>query len=165
MKKFAKIFFLCLAIAATGCNSIAKTHHQRLERISRAHDEIANISKKLQDIEQIMLYIGRVRDSPLADAALDVAISIHGEPDDSEKQFAEKITADAVEAVSASVLKLKKRKAALELISQKDRQEAIDESYALHAMESRYKFFEGLMSNCAMAVCAIVAIFMLKKFL
>jgi hypothetical protein len=33
-----------------------------------------------------MLYVGRIRDSPLADDALDVAIAIHGQPDDTEKR-------------------------------------------------------------------------------
>jgi hypothetical protein len=39
-----------------------------------------------------MLYAGRVKSPPMADLALDVAIAIHGEPDEAEKVYASYIT-------------------------------------------------------------------------
>ncbi|MDR1413385.1 MAG: hypothetical protein LBI56_00375 [Puniceicoccales bacterium] len=153
------LIFICCG----GCNSIAKMHHSRLERIYRIHGEIAEISKQLQDIEQIMLYVGRIKDTPLADAALDVAIAIQGEPDESEKRYAESITLESLEPIKLQVIDLVNLRSKLELISLKENQKAIDDSYAIRAIESRYQFLEKLIFKCAAGVCIVVAIFFLKK--
>ncbi|MDR1401732.1 MAG: hypothetical protein LBI81_02120 [Puniceicoccales bacterium] len=147
-----------------GCSSLAKTHQARLERIYRVHGEIAEIAKKLQDIEQIMLYVGRIKDSPLADAALNVAIAIHGEPDEAEKKYAETITLESIEAIGEEVVDLLKLRSKLETISLREKQKSISDAHAIYAIEIRYKFFEKLMLKCAVVVCAVVAIFFLKKF-
>ncbi|MDR2737975.1 MAG: hypothetical protein LBB18_03490 [Puniceicoccales bacterium] len=161
--KIPQVSLLCIILGIVGCSSTAKTHHQRLERICRVHDEIAEIARELQDIQQIMLYVGRIRDNPIADRALDVAISIHGEPDVAEKQFAENMTIAEIEKISASAAELLKRMATLEAISRKEKAKAIDESYAIHALESRYKFCEQLISRCLVAVCAVAAFLFLRK--
>jgi hypothetical protein len=142
---------------------MAKTHHSRLERIYHAHDEIVEISKKLQDIEQMMLYAGRIKDSPLADAALDVAIAIHGEPDEAEKKYAESITFDSLKVIEKQVISLIKRRANLEALANKERRKVIDEAYAIHAMETRYKLFKEIVFNCSAVICVAVAIFFLRK--
>ncbi|MDR2603555.1 MAG: hypothetical protein LBC11_03280 [Puniceicoccales bacterium] len=58
---------LCLSTA--GCSSLAHSHRQQLEKVYGAHDEIVKISSQLQDIQQVMLYAGRVNDSPISSMA------------------------------------------------------------------------------------------------
>ncbi|MDR1595609.1 MAG: hypothetical protein LBR91_01635 [Puniceicoccales bacterium] len=162
-----KIFILSLLwiFACIGCNSITKIHHSTLERMYQVQDEIAEISKKMQDIEQIMLYVGRVRDGPLADAALDVAIAIHGEPDEMEKRYAENITVAEIETLRAQVASLANRRAQLEAISAGGRRRVMNEAYSMHGIESRYKLLETIVGNCAMAVCVTVVIFVIRKLM
>jgi hypothetical protein len=152
-------------ICCCGCESVAKAHLQRLERIYHTGNEIIEISKNLQDIEQMMLYVGRIKDSPMADAALDVAIAIHGEPDDTERKYAENMTMDSLEAVKIHAMDLVKKRANLEMITAKEKQKSIGESYSFYSLESRYKFLQRLVTNCSMVVCAVVAIFFLRRFL
>jgi predicted nucleotidyltransferase len=147
-----------------GCASMARMHHERLERIHRTHDEVIEISKKLEDIEQMMLYIGRIRVGALANAALDVAIFINGEPDDDEKKYAESITIEAIQSLKIHAAKLMKRQEKLRAIFREDERKAIDESYAIHAMESRHQFIEKIFTNCLVATCIVGTIFFLKRF-
>jgi tellurite resistance protein len=155
---------LACAVVAVGCGSVAKSHHSRLERVYRTHDEIAEISKKLQDIEQIMLYVGRINGGPLANAALDIAIAIHGEPDATEKKYAENITAAEIETLGKYAMELVGKRTYLETISAREKSKLLDEAYSIHGMESRYKLLETITNGCAMALCVAVAFFLLKKF-
>ncbi|MDR1457723.1 MAG: hypothetical protein LBI47_02665 [Puniceicoccales bacterium] len=169
MEKFFKQALLPLVCSAVlinlcGCNSIVKPHRERLERIYRAHDGIVGISKKLQDIEQTMLYVGRIKDGPLADAALDVAIAIHGEPDNFEKKYAENITMESIASTKVYAIDLVKQKTALEAFARKEKKKAIEETHAMYAQEVQYNFLKRLVSTCTVAVvCAIVAYFFTRR--
>jgi hypothetical protein len=132
--------------------------------LCRAGDEIARISKKLQDIEQIMLYVGRIKDSPLADAALDVAIAIHGAPDEAEKRHADAITIDDIEAAGALAVDLLKRRARLEEISATERKKAMDESFSLYAMETKYGTLRRFTAGCSLLLGLAVAFLLMRKF-
>jgi hypothetical protein len=149
---------LCLLTA--GCSSLSDSHRRHLEMVYNAHDEMVDISSKLQDIQQVMLYAGRVNDSPIADMAFDVAIAIQGEPDDTEKAYATTITKDMLKKEMARANKLLKRKQ--HLISTIDSQKnaiARDIS-SIASLESRY----NLISR-SLAKVAIFAIFALFFFL
>ncbi|MDR2776866.1 MAG: hypothetical protein LBB17_02375 [Puniceicoccales bacterium] len=148
-----------------GCNSIVKPHMERLERIYRAYDGITGISKKLQDIEQTMLYVGRIKDGPLADAALDVAIAIHGEPDDFEKRYAENITMESIASTKIYAVDLVKQKTALESLVHKEKKKAIEEAHTMYVQEIQYSFLKQLVSTCGIAmICIIVAHIFTRKF-
>ncbi|MDR2603592.1 MAG: hypothetical protein LBC11_03485 [Puniceicoccales bacterium] len=170
MKKFFKktllpLVYSVVLINLCGCNSIVKPHRERLERIYRAHDGIAGISKKLQDIEQTMLYVGRIKDGPLADAALDVAIAIHGEPDDFEKKYAENITMESIASTKVYAIDLVKQKEALESFARKEKKKAIEETHAMYAQEIQYNFLKRLASiGVVTVVCIIVAYFFIGRF-
>jgi hypothetical protein len=123
------------------------------------------ISKKLQDIEQTMLYVGRIKDGPLANAALDVAIAIHGEPDDFEKRYAENITMESIASIKVYAVDLVKQKAALESLAHKEKKKSIEETHAMYAQEIQYNFLKQLVSVGVIAVvCIIVAYFFARKF-
>lgn len=144
---------------------MVKPHRERLERIYRAHDGIVGISKKLQDIEQTMLYVGRIKDGPLADAALDVAIAIHGEPDDFEKKYAENITMESIASAKVYAIDLVKQKAALESFARKEKKKTIEETHAMYAQEIQYNFLKRIASTCTVAViCVIAAYFFTRRF-
>ncbi|MDR2628403.1 MAG: hypothetical protein LBC30_00135 [Puniceicoccales bacterium] len=170
MKKLLKKALLPLVcyvvlIGLCGCNSMVKPHRERLERIYRAHDGILGISKKLQDIEQTMLYVGRIKDGPLADAALDVAIAIHGEPDDFEKRYAENITMESIASTKIYAMDLVKQREALKSFVHKEKKKSIEETQAMYAQEIRYGFLKQLLSTCVVTViCIIVVCFFTKKF-
>jgi hypothetical protein len=153
-----------ITLAIFGCGSVSKMHHARLERIYRTQDMAEEISKKLQDIEQIMLYVGRIKDGALANMALDVAIAIHGDPDSVEKKYAENITADEIDAMKSNVAVLLKQKAHLEAISSKEKRIAMDEAYSIRGIENRYNFLEAIVTNCTVAIGITAALFFLKKF-
>jgi hypothetical protein len=155
---------LIAAIVLCGCHSVAKTHHGRLERIWRVGDEIAEISERLRDIEQTMLYVGRIRDVPLADAALDVAIAIHGAPDDAEKRHAETITAEDIKNTGVAVADLLRKRAHLEEISAAERRKATDESLSLYAMESKYQSLQRLVFGVSLAIGVAVVLCCVRRF-
>ncbi|MDR0741851.1 MAG: hypothetical protein LBE98_00085 [Puniceicoccales bacterium] len=149
-----------------GCNSIVKPHVERLERIYRTHDGIMGISKKLQDIEQTMLYVGRIKDGPLADAALDVAIAIHGEPDDFEKRYAENITMESIASTKIYAMNLVKQRTALESFAHKEKKKTIKEAHTMYVQEIQYNFLKQLVSTGVIAVvCIVVAYIFMRKFL
>jgi hypothetical protein len=170
IEKFLKktlLPFICSValIGLCGCNSIVQPHRERLERIYRVHDGILGISKKLQDIEQTMLYVGRIKDGPLADAALDVAIAIHGEPDAFEKRYAENITMESIASTKIYAIDLVKQRAALESFAHKEKKKSIEETHAMYAQEIQYNFLKRLVSTCTITVvCVIAAYFFARKF-
>jgi hypothetical protein len=157
------IIFAAIA-AIGGCHSVAETHHSRLQRLHRTHGEICEISAQLRDIEQIMLYVGRVRESPLADAALDVAIAIEGEPDELERRYAETVTMDEIGATGARALKLVKQLRAMEALSVDDRMKAVAEAQSIRTMEGEYKLLKRLISGFTAAIGAAAIIFIAIKF-
>ncbi|MDR1432964.1 MAG: hypothetical protein LBI61_01310 [Puniceicoccales bacterium] len=161
--RFFAIAALILPCICGGCRSIAKAHHSRLDKISRTRGEIAEISEKLRDIEQVMLYVGRIKTGDVANAALDVAIAIHGGPDEAEKKYAQVVTLEEIEVMRTQVVKLARRRANLEALSCKETKRAIDEAYSIHAMESRYEFLERLVSNCVIATCIAIAVLLLRR--
>ncbi|MDR2779192.1 MAG: hypothetical protein LBB16_02800 [Puniceicoccales bacterium] len=145
-----------------GCNSIARTHHERLERIYHTQNEIIEISKKLQDIEQTMLYVGRIKDGALANAALDIAIAIHGEPDDFEKKYAERVTMESIATTKVYAMDLVKQRAVLESLARKEKKKTMEEAYAMYAQEIRHNFLKQLVSMCTIAVVCFLVILFLK---
>ncbi|MDR3144559.1 MAG: hypothetical protein LBT64_03630 [Puniceicoccales bacterium] len=159
-------FLLPLVICAAicGCSSAARNHQERLERIYTTCDRISEISDELQDIEQMMLCVGRIRDSPLADDALDVALAIHGEPDELEKARAKNISADEIRSIKMHAMDLVKQKSALEFAASRERRRVMGEARAMEALEIRHRFFEKLVSNCAIGFGVITAIFIFRRF-
>jgi hypothetical protein len=169
MKKFSKAITMgalgVLCTAAGGCNSIVDSHRLRLEKIYRAHDEIATISSQLQDIEQVMLYAGRIKDPPIATLALDVAIAIHGEPDEAEKVYASNITTPMIEREMARVEKLLKRKNFLVGAISSEKNNIPKDLSALSSLETKYLFFSKLFTRGAIALGVLLSLFLFLKFL
>jgi hypothetical protein len=149
-----------LCLLAAGCSSLSDSHRRRLEMVYDAHDEIVDISSQLQDIEQVMLYAGRVNDSPIADMALDVAIAIQGEPDDREKTYASTITKDMLKKEMARANKLLKRKHHLISVIDGQKDTIAKDISSIASLESRY----NLISR-SLAKVAIFALFSLFFFL
>jgi ParB-like chromosome segregation protein Spo0J len=119
-----------------------------------AHEEIVTISSQLQDMQQVMLYAGRVNDSPLADMALDVAIAIQGEPDDKEKTYAANIIKDLLKKDMARADKLLRRKQ--KLISAIDAQKdtiAKDIS-SIASLETKYELISKSLPKVAIVALA-----------
>jgi hypothetical protein len=161
--KFLFVPAAIILVAMGGCNSIAKNHQERLEKIYLVRDRIDAISRELQDMVQIMLHVGRFRDSPLADNALDVAIAIEGEPDELEKKHAQNITADEIEHMKTHAQDLMRQRSSLEITASREKQKIIGEAQSMRALESRYKFFEKLFSNCALGFGIAAAIFIFRR--
>jgi hypothetical protein len=151
-----------LCLLAGGCSSLAHSHRQHLEKVYHAHEEIVSISSQLQDIQQVMLYAGRVNDSPISSMALDVAIAIQGEPDDAEKAYASTITKAAIGKEMVRAKKLLKRKQ--QLISSIDGQKdtiARDIS-SIASLESKYQLISKTLAK--FAIFAVFAIFLFLVF-
>jgi hypothetical protein len=146
-----------LCLLAGGCSSLAHSHRLRLEKVYNAHDEIVNISSQLRDMEQVMLYAGRVNDSPIADMALDVAIAIQGEPDDSEKVFASNLTNAAISKEMARANKLLKRKQQLIHIIDGQRDTILNDISSIASLETKYQLISKTLAKCA--IFAVFAIF------
>jgi hypothetical protein len=134
--------------------------------VYKAHGEIGTISSQLQDIQQVMLYAGRVNDSPIADMALDVAIAIQGEPDDGEKAYAANITKDRLKHEMARANKLLKRKRKLvSSIDGKKNTIARDIS-SIASMESKYELISRSLAKIAIfASFALFSWLMISRWL
>ena len=146
-----------LFLLGTGCSSLSDSHRRHLEKVYGAHGEIVAISSQLQDIQQVMLYAGRVHDSPIADMALDVAIAIQGEPDDKEKAYATTITEDLLrkEMVRADKLLRRKQKLISAIDAQKDT--IARDITSVARLETKYELISKALAR--VAVFALVAIF------
>jgi hypothetical protein len=128
--------------------------------VYKAHGEIGTISSQLQDIQQVMLYASRLNDPPISALALDVAIAIQGEPDDTEKAYATTITKDMLKKEMARANKLLKRKQHLISIIDSQKNTIARDISSIASLESKY----DLISK-SLAKVAIFAIFALFFFL
>jgi hypothetical protein len=137
-----------LCLSAIGCSSLAYSHRQHLEKLYHAHGEIVKISSQLQDIQQVMLYAGRVNDSPIADMALDVA----------EKAYASTITKDTIGKEMVRAKKLIKRKQQL-ISSIDDQKDTIAKDISSIAnLETKYQLVSKTLAK--FAIFAVFAIFL-----
>ena len=157
--KFLVTLVAVLFLLGTGCSSLSDSHRRHMATVYDAHGEIVAISSQLQDIQQVMLYAGRVNDSPIADLALDIAIAIQGEPDDKEKAYASTITEDLIRKEMERANKLLKRK--LKLIATIDSQKnAIARDItSVTRLETKYSLISQSLAK--VAVFAIFALFFL----
>jgi hypothetical protein len=122
-----------------------------------AHGEIVAISSQLQDIQQVMLYAGRVNDSPIAHMALDVAIAIQGEPDDKEKAYATTITKDLLRKEMGRADKLLKRKQKLIATIDSQKNAIAKDISSIASLETKYSLISKALAK--VAVFSLVAIF------
>jgi hypothetical protein len=143
-----------------GCQSIAVEHGNRLRSVNRARDGIVEVSKKLDDIAQTMLYAGRIHDAPLADLALDVAIAIHGEPDDGEKAYAQALTPEAIERDRISVEKLLAKRNSLRAFIAEEGKKLDSDIAKLVKIEAEYVFLRALPWKFAIGIGGIVLVFL-----
>jgi hypothetical protein len=136
-----------------------------VENIRATRQSILAINGELRDIEQVMLYSATIHSGELADAALDLALAIHGDPDVQEKLYAENITIPMIRRDKARALSLIARRDALK--SSIDRQQInIDGDLAkLSNLEGRYEYASKLISSCLFAGSAIILSFLIFKFL
>jgi hypothetical protein len=133
--------------------------------IHGARQSISLINNELRDIEQVMLYAGRLHSGTLAEAALDVAIAIHGEPDDAEKLYAQNITIPLFRKDKARAMHRLDRSTSL--------QSAIDRLQAsigadltkLTKLEGKYEYASKLISTCIFTAAGAILIFLTLKFL
>jgi hypothetical protein len=148
-----------------GCQSVVSQHGSRLDSVYRAQGELADVSKKLDDIAQTMLFAGRIHDAPLADFALDVAIAIHGEPDGQEKAYAQTITPELIakDKVLAEKL-LARRDSLLSFIAKEGRRLTADIT-ALAKLEAECSFLRGLIWKFTIGIGGILLIFFCLRFL
>jgi hypothetical protein len=124
-----------------------------------------SISAQIQDIAQIMLYAARVHSGELANAALDVAMSIHGQPDDREKAYAQSITAEQIRADGERASRLLAQRDALHCSIDSARSHISNDLANLHAIEAKDDFASKLISSCLLGVGGLVLIFLACKFL
>jgi hypothetical protein len=151
-----------LCLSAGGCSSLAHSHRLHLEKLYHAHGEIVKISSQLQDIQQVMLYAGRVNDSPISSMALDVAIAIQGEPDEAEKAYASTITKAAIGKEMARAKKLIKRKQQLISIIDGQKDTIAKDISSIVSLESKYQLVSKSLTKCA--IFATFAIFLFLAF-
>jgi hypothetical protein len=151
-----------LCLLAGGCSSLAHSHRQRLEKVYHAHEEIVKVSSQLQDIQQVMLYAGRVNDSPIADMALDVAIAIQGEPDDREKLFAANITKDIIGKEMVRAKKLLKRKQQLIHVIDNQKDTIAKDISSIATLETKYHLVSKTIARftifASFAICCFLVI-------
>jgi hypothetical protein len=152
---------ICLSLG--GCNSIVKPHQRRIERLLSSHEEIVDVSKRLNSIERVMLYVGRIRDSPLADDALDVAIAIHGQPDDTEKTYAQNITSQQIEREKSRAFSLIARRRQLKTTIDMEKIKLSDDITQLSNLEGKYSFASKLISRYTFGIGALLLIFLVLK--
>jgi hypothetical protein len=148
-----------------GCRSLVEQHGGRLDSVRRAQGEIVDISAKLDDIAQTMLFAGRIHDAPLADLAIDVAIAIHGEPDNSEKAYAKNITPELIAKDKALAAKLLAKRNSLHSFIAKEGKRLSADVVALTKLEMERDFFRGLFWKCVLGIGGIVLIFLCTRFL
>ncbi|MDR0742713.1 MAG: hypothetical protein LBE98_04610 [Puniceicoccales bacterium] len=153
------IVTLCLSTA--GCSSLSDSHRRRLEMVYSAHEEIVEISSQLQNIQQVMLYAGRVNDFPIADMALDAAIAIQGEPDDGEKAYASNITKRIIgkEMVRANKLLRRKQHLISPIEGQKDT--IAKDISSIARMEAKYDLVSKTLAKCAIYVLFAIFFFLI----
>jgi hypothetical protein len=156
---------ILLLALLTGCSSSVASHRNRIHDLYAARDDILALSAQIQDIAQIMLYAGRIHSGPLADAALDVAIAIHGQPDDREKAYAQHITLEQVRADGERVSRLLAQRDALRRSIDSSRARVADDLAHLHALEAKYDFASKLISSCAIGIGILIFAFLAFKFL
>ena len=156
---------LLLPMLLVGCTSIGKTHQRSLMSLYSASDELAVVSERLSRIERVMLYAGRLYDSPLADDALDVAIMIHGEPDISEKTYAENITPEIISHERGRVLQLINQKQKLSAIISENRAKLIDEATEINQLEGKYNFLYKMVITCVVGIIVACGIFVVLRVL
>ena len=167
-RNFTPLTPLLLLLAAAGCStsaSISGEHRRRLEDLHAARQSISLINNELQDIEQVMLYAGRLHSGPLADAALDIAIAIHGEPDDQEKLYAQNITIPLIHKDKARALSLIARRNALQASIDRMHISIGSDLTKLAKLEGKYEHASKLISTCILAGSAAILIFLVLKFL
>jgi hypothetical protein len=140
-------------------------HGGRLDSVRRAQGELAAVSKKLDDIAQTMLFAGRIHDAPLADLALDVAIAIHGEPDDREKNYAKNITPELIAKDKDRAAKLLAERNSLHSFLAKEGKRLGGDVVALAKLEMERNFFRGLFWKCALGVgVAVIGLCLFRRF-
>jgi hypothetical protein len=136
-----------------------------MHRLFSAQEEICAISKELGYIEQIMLKAGGIHSGTLANAALDLAISIHGAPDDDEKIYAENITIELILKDKARAKKLVARRNALKTSIDREK-DIIDADLShLSKLEAKYEYASKLISNCALGAGLLIFALLVFKFL
>jgi hypothetical protein len=160
------MILLLLALPLVACTSSQVTaHRNRIRDLYAARDNIMSISAQIQDIAQIMLYAGRIHSGELANAALDVAIAIHGQPDDREKAYARSITVEQIRADGERASRLLAQRDAIHRSIDSARSHISADLANLHAIEAKYDFAPKLISSCIIGIGAIVLIFLACKFL
>jgi hypothetical protein len=155
---------MAACLAGGGCSSIVSTHRRRIEKICDANSELADISSALDDIAQTLLYAGRIHDPPLADLALDVAITIHGEPDDLEKAYAQTITPELIKKDMSSVKKLLVKRDSLTSFISSENKKLDSDIVALAKIETKYAILRGLIWKCAIAGGVMLIFLCIKLF-
>jgi hypothetical protein len=136
-----------------------------LDSIYRAQGDLADVSAKLDDIAQTMLFAGRIHDAPLADLALDVAIAIHGEPDNSEKAYAKNITPELIAKDKDRAAKLLARRDSLHAFIAKEGKRLSADVVALAKLEMERNFFRGLFWKCVLGIGAVaIGFILLRRF-
>jgi hypothetical protein len=131
---------ILLLALVTGCSSSVTSHGNRIHDLYAARDDILALFAQIRDIAQIMLYAGRIHSGELAPAALDVAISIHDQPDDREKAYGQSITLEQFRADGERVSRLLAQRDRLHRSIDSSRARVADDLAHMHALETKYDF-------------------------
>jgi hypothetical protein len=125
-----------------------------------------DIAENLRNIEQTMLYVARVRDGPLANAAIDVLIAIHGEPDDLEKSYADGMTLKTIAEERKRAATLVSRRDKLRIFMATERQNISSDIPSLQRLETKYDIISSIIRNLSIgAGLLLFAFFIGKAFL
>jgi hypothetical protein len=101
----------------------------------------------------------------LADLALDVAIAIHGEPDDQEKAYAQTITPELIAKDRVLAEKLLSKRDYLHSFIAKEGRRLTADVVTLAKLEAECSFLRGLIWKCALGIGSIILIFLCLRFL
>ena len=103
---------LAILLCICGCSSVGADAIKKAHQIVSCRAQIAKINRELQDLTQVFLYAGRMRDDDVGKLALDAALEIVGQPEDCEKALAMALTHSDVRKRScraADLLRERKR--------------------------------------------------------
>jgi hypothetical protein len=130
-----------------------------------ARSDILEINAQLCDIEQVMIYSARVHNGTLADAALDLILTIRGQPDDAEKLYAYNITMDLINQEKDRAMALLDRRDALKHMVEREQINIDNDLAKLEKIEGKYEYASSLISSCIIAGGTIIIAILVFKFL